>query len=657
MLKKIICIVLVFAMAVSLVACASSGTDAETSTSLTSNTVTSAGTSTNVTMTAAGTPRAETLVIQSLKGTITDTSILNFYLSGCVNGSYGFRQCVYEALWDIDQTTGEQYPVLAEGMAEPMDDTYTKFEVKLRQGVKWSDGEDFTAEDVVFTANMLINNPELTFSASFTNTIKSITEIDDYTIEIETWEKETRIEEFLGIVSCEANFNIVPKHIWENEDVTTFTNTECVWTGPYVLKEIDSNGNWLVFEKREDWDASATGIIFGEPVPQYVMFITYGDEDKAVMAAINNEVDILCTISAESWSVLAEKNEYATAWYDGFPYGAVDTACAPGLVYNCGVEPIDNVNVRWALTLAMDIESIAMSVSNGMWNVSVISAAPVASKVEAYHKPIAEWLESFTLSDGYSPFNSDYASEVVATLNEQGVVGLPSDEEGMKEMFGLGWWDYDTEEAENLLLAEGFTRDDDGMWLLPDGTSWKINLAVTNSNARYERMGYAIVECWQQFGIDAVVQSGDDGTVSTVRSQGTADCYISAPDQSALLDLTSALLGWDSENIAAIGETTPSGTYSGAVSRYSSDKIDSILEELSGLTSDEERVTELVIDFYKEIVSDIPYLAMSGVYQIRPTITYYWNGMPNSENENVVPTWWASQIKALYSELEPTGNQ
>ena len=61
---------------------------------------------------------------------------------------------MYDGLFSTDVDTGEVIPALAKEMiVSPDQKTYT---VKLRKGVKWTDGEEITADDVVYTWNTLI---------------------------------------------------------------------------------------------------------------------------------------------------------------------------------------------------------------------------------------------------------------------------------------------------------------------------------------------------------------------------------------------------------------------------------------------------------------------------------------------------------------------
>jgi len=618
----------------------------------------SSGAETTGKMTDVGTPRAETLIVDMLNGRVTNVTQFNPYLPGVVDEGNGVRQCVAEPLWEVDSIKGEQVPILAESMAEPIDDTNTKFQVKLREGIKWSDGVEFTADDVEFTANMLLNTPELAYGQAFATTIKSMTAVDKYTVEIETVKEETRIEQFLGIVVVDTMFQVMPKHIWENEDPTSFTNEERISTGPYRFDKIDPQGNWLLYEKREDWDESATGMIYGEPTPNYVLFKTFGSEEKRVMAAIQNEVDILCDITPESWAVLSEKNPEAMAWYDEFPYATMDDPAGRGIVFNCGQAPFDDADVRWALLLAIDLKSASLSTYSGQLRSTPLILAPTEALSEVYHKPMVSWLKEFELADGYKPFDENFAVEMVEELRKQGIEGLPDSDEGAREIFGVGWWKFDTLQAEKMLIEKGFSRDGNDKWLKPDGTPWQINFVVQSGwEIMAERMGYAVIDSWQKFGIDVVAQPADFSTWSSSLSAGAADCYISWPTISVITDASEGVRGWHSNQVAPVGEQTPAGAWVGAITRYENEEIDKIADELIGLSSDDPRIIELTTEFQKEIVKDAPFAALFGTSKLVPVTTHYWTNFQSSENNFEGPWWWWSNMRSSFAQYQPTGNQ
>ena len=134
--------------------------------------------------TIAGTPREETLVVEGLDGVISNPGQSNPYMSG-TNFSRGLHQLVYSNLWEMDTIQGTQIADLAAELPEALNDDYTSFKVTLTEGIKWSDGEDFDAEDVVFTFNELLRlKDELPKAASFAGIVESVEYVDKYEVRI-----------------------------------------------------------------------------------------------------------------------------------------------------------------------------------------------------------------------------------------------------------------------------------------------------------------------------------------------------------------------------------------------------------------------------------------------------------------------------------------
>jgi peptide/nickel transport system substrate-binding protein len=596
--------------------------------------------------------------VDPLLGRAANVTQFNPYLPGAIWSGGGLRQLIWEPLWDIDTVQSKLIPILAEGMAQPVDNTNTKFRVKLREGIRWNDGVEFTADDMVFTSDMLLNTPEIPYGRAYAGVIKSVTAVDKYTFQIETVNPETRIEQFLGSTVTDAQFKIVPKHVWEKVDVRTYQNGTNVGTAPYTLTRVDPQGNWFLFEKRSDWRNTATGIIFGEPKPKYILFRAYGSEENRVMAAIQNDLDILCDITPESWQVLRQRNPNAKAWYDEFPWAYMSDPGGRGLMFNCAVPPYDDADVRWALTLAIDMKSVSLASFSGMLRVSPIILAPTDGLTSVYHVPMLPWFRDFALSDGYKPFNENFAVEMVDTLRQQGIQGLPTNTQAMKDIFGVGWWKYDPDQAERMLQRKGFRRNNAGKWLKPDGTPWQITLAGPSGfEVISERQAYAIVENWQKFGIDAVVRPCDTASFEALKSQGTVDCNISWPSMSFMLDALAGLRTWDSSNVVPIGQNTPIGGNMGAASRFKSEKLDTILKQLAALYPDDPQIVTLTMEFQKELVINAPFISMFGTSKMVPVTTYWWKNFQTANNNFEGPWWWCSNWKYSLPKYEPTGNK
>src|SRR5690606_2324701 len=131
-------------------------------------------------MTDVGTPRAETLIVDMLNARVGNPTNMNMYQQG-VTINHGYHQMAGALLYDIDTAKGVQIPDLAAEMPVAHED-FTVFQVALREGLTWSDGEPFTADDVICTDNMTRDARALGYSGADDAQIASMTKIDDHTV-------------------------------------------------------------------------------------------------------------------------------------------------------------------------------------------------------------------------------------------------------------------------------------------------------------------------------------------------------------------------------------------------------------------------------------------------------------------------------------------
>ena len=115
--------------------------------------------------------RAQSLNI-AIPGRIADPTNLNLYAPGVSRSNTGLHQVIYEYFFYQNLQTGEYIPWLAESYE--YNDDFTAITVHLRDGVRWSDGEPFTSADVLFTYDLLMNNPAMTWAAEVIKNVASI---------------------------------------------------------------------------------------------------------------------------------------------------------------------------------------------------------------------------------------------------------------------------------------------------------------------------------------------------------------------------------------------------------------------------------------------------------------------------------------------------
>lgn len=143
--------------------------------------------------------------------------------------------------------TDQYYPVMATHWSV-QDDNRTVY-YKLDPRARWSDGEKVTADDYVFTYNMLLD-PRIVdpyYNNYYEKTFESIEKVDEYTLKLVGKKPSWRALE-------EYNFFALPAHVIELTDnwVQEANLQYPVVQGPYVVSEAKS-GEYVTYERVKDW--------------------------------------------------------------------------------------------------------------------------------------------------------------------------------------------------------------------------------------------------------------------------------------------------------------------------------------------------------------------------------------------------------------------
>lgn len=605
-------------------------------------------------MTEVGTPRNETLIVETQAPTDVPGQF-NSYMQGTQMG-FGIHQLMSAMMWEMDTVKGEQFGEVAEGMPESNAD-FTEHIVKIREGIKWSDGEELNADDVVFTFNMIMSNPNIPQHDYYNSVFESVEKEDDYTIKIKTKESFPRLALRFGVTIWGNDLRIVPEHIYsKQDDVTNFKDSDPVVAGPYTVKEYDELGKWILYERREDWENSTVGVVTGKmPQAKYIWFRYLGDDTTRQMAMINNEVDILCEVTPEMVEVMTKENDNIACWYDDFPYATSDDPCSKGLAFSMGKEPYDNPDFRWGIALAMNFDEISMSIFDGIGRASPLPILTATSTMqELYYKPLLPFLEELELDLGdgttIKPFDSGYAERMAEKLREKGH-DIPTDKEALIEMFGVGCWKHDPEAAEKLLIKAGLEKKDDGWYY--KGEPFTIDMTYLGETE--VQAGRGVIAAHDQlvkFGLDCNLSSESSAVWDTNGATGDFDIAGYWPTGGITKDIYSQISGWDADLIVPLGERG-----SGQGSRWNNAEATRIIHELAKVSPEDERSYELGMEFMKVAIKDLPFIGFHSGIKFVPTNSTYWENYPCAENPYNGPWWWWSCFKYITTEISPVADK
>ncbi len=220
--------------------------------------------------------------------------------------------------------------------ATPSEDGLT-WNIKLREGVKWHDGEPFTAEDVVFSYRFLIDAGR----AQALSALESIEASGDYDITI----KLTSPQPFF-LNEALANYYIMPRHIWSDVAPTADQLVQFqgkIGTGPYTFDEI-APGEFYRFKANPDYWRGKPGVeefiakIVKDRTAQFNQL--RAGEASAVLSSV--PAAVVAELEGEEGIEVAQGSDF-------FNYIFYANASRP---------PFDQVEVRQAIAKAIDTQQL-----------------------------------------------------------------------------------------------------------------------------------------------------------------------------------------------------------------------------------------------------------------------------------------------------------
>lgn len=220
-------------------------------------------------------------------------------------------------------------------------DTVDVWTLNLRQGVKFNNGDELTADDVMFTMGEWLNpdvgSSMLGLLAPVLSSMNDVERVDDYTIRLHLSQPNIAIPEFL------FHYPAIVLHRNFEGDIIR----QPIGTGAFTLEEY-AEGERAVLKRREDyWRMGEDGL----PLP-YLDELIYvsSDKDAGLAALQSGQVDTLFDPRPSDWQALKE--------VDGLVVRPVTTAQCLVLRMRVDLEPWNDNRVRTALKMCQNREQI-----------------------------------------------------------------------------------------------------------------------------------------------------------------------------------------------------------------------------------------------------------------------------------------------------------
>jgi peptide/nickel transport system substrate-binding protein len=385
--------------------------------------------------------------------------------------SQGIIYCMSADLIHINRETQRTEPALAKSWNVSRDGrTYT---LHLRHGLRFSDGQAFNADDVVFSFQAYLDenthSPQRDLLIIGGKPI-SVEKLDDYTVRFQLAQPYAAAERLFD------GFPMLPKHVLEGKYKSgnfpqawgiSMAPAQFAGLGPFRLKEYVP-GQRIVLERNPYyWKQDAAGNRL--PYLDEVTFLFVPNEDAQVIRFLSGETDILNRVSAENFRAI--EREQSAKGYRAYDLG-------PGLEYNFlffNLNDLHSANLpeiakkqewfrdlrfREAVSAAIDRNAIVRLIYQGR-------AAPLASQVTPGNKL---WADSTLSVAQHSP-----------------------------------------DRARELLKSAGFSWKSDGSLADSQGRAVEFSILTSSSNAQRTQMATIIQDDLSKLGMNVHVVSLDFG--------------------------------------------------------------------------------------------------------------------------------------------------
>ncbi len=346
---------------------------------------------------------------------------------------FGAQGLLFESLYYVNLYNGQETKWLANSYTFSSDLKSITF--TLNPNIKWNDGQPFTSADVVFTFNLMKQNPSLDSNSVWATLLSGVTAPDANTVTFTLQHADSTAVYRIG-----GQVFIVPEHVWKSVtgDPAKFTNdTKPVGTGPYTL--VSWSAQLITYKVNPSYWGT-------KPQVQEIQVPSIKDNTTAITDMIKGQLDWL----GSGWdpaldpSFIDKDPAHNHHWF-----AASNTVM---LYLNLQKAPFNNLLVRKAISAAINRDQLPQGVAQ---------YAKVANPTGVITPTLNDWI-----APAYQSATFAYSKDQAQTYLKQAGYTMGSDSffhDKSGKVFAMtlnvvnGWndWDADTAFIQKDLQAAG----------------------------------------------------------------------------------------------------------------------------------------------------------------------------------------------------------
>lgn len=543
-------------------------------------------------------------VIFDLDRTIKDPENFNWFTPG-TKRQHGAHQAMWEPLFILNYGTGQLDPWL--GTVFEPNSSHDEWTLSLRDGVKWSDGEAFNAEDVVFTVNMALGNEELSSreAATLRGQVASVEKVDNLTVKFKLKSGNPRfaVENFGTRIF--GSFLIMPEHVWSKaENPATFAFYPPIGTGPYTYKSGSSNR--MIWDRNDNYWGVEAG--FQDlPEPKRLIWLETGGEESRAQLMAANQIDVSHNVTIGTFEAVKAQNPNVIAWHQDYPFAWPDP-CARQMEINTTVAPWDDANMRRAVANIIDRSQIV--------NVAYEGTTAASETMFVQYGSMGAYIDAVKAA-GY---------------------GLPSSA--------------DAAAADALITAAGYSKGADGIYE-KDGTDLSVNIHVNSASTEYTRTIDVVVEQLNRAGIAAKAVPVENGVFwGEVLPFGKFEMSYSWLSCGSVNEPWSSMRRYTNASVVPVGERSPGFNNTSRWNSEAAAAYTSIVDKMGDLSVTDPQIPGMVAEAYAHLDAEMPFVPLVQAAKLLPFNTTYWTGWPTADDNYNHPAHWWGHVHQIIHNLK-----